>query len=74
MSFSCGGELLLVVISILSPSLSYDLMQFVGNYLLFVELFAFYRSQFAFNRQKISNYNHLNIIKKINLNHTRGLK
>lgn len=64
MSLSCGGELLLVVMTILSPSLSYDLMHFVGNYLLFVELFAFYRHQFAFNRQKISTCNHLNIIKK----------
>jgi len=64
MSLCDGSEWVLVVMSILSPGLSYDLMLFVGNYLLFVELFAFYRSQFAFNRQKISTYNHLNIIKK----------
>ena len=51
MSLCDGSELLFVVMSILSPGLSCDLMQFVGNYLLFVELFAFYRSQFAFNRQ-----------------------
>lgn len=65
MSLCDGSELLFVVMSILSPGLSYDLMQFVGNYLLFVELFAFYHRQFASNRQKISTYNHLNIIKKI---------
>ncbi len=64
MSLSCGGELLLVVMSILSPSLSYDLVLFVGNYLPFVELFAFHRRQFELNRQKISTYNHLIIIKK----------
>ena len=63
MSLFDGSELLFVVMSILSPSLSYDLMQFVGNYLLFVELFAFYRRQFEFNRQKISTSKQLNIIK-----------
>jgi hypothetical protein len=50
MSFSGGGDLLLVVIPVLSPSLSCDLMQFVGNYLPFVDLIVFYRREFEFNR------------------------
>lgn len=67
MSLCDGSELLFVVISILSPSLPCDLMQFVGNYLLFVELFAFNRQLFALYRQNKPMHNQLITINKLHL-------